>query len=146
MIDVTGLDSATSRIASLASVVGRVQAQTVRQLGDTYLKALQAETPVRTGQLRGAYQTTDSYSEISAEYRITNTTPYLKWVVNGRGPVEATSGKALRFVINGQVFFRKRVGPAKANPFPARAARTMAPYIATAQATLPGLIVRSYGA
>lgn len=35
----------------------------------------------------------------------------------GRGPVVAKNKKALRFVINGVVIFRKRVGPAAANRY-----------------------------
>lgn len=42
---------------------------------------------------------------------------YASYVENGRGPVEAKKAKALRFVIDGIVFFRKRVGPAAPRPF-----------------------------
>ena len=38
-------------------------------------------------------------------------------VRSGRGPVKAKKAKALRFMIGGRVFFRKSVGPAKANPY-----------------------------
>ena len=45
-----------------------------------------------------------------------NAIRYFKWAVGGRGPVVARPGKMLRFVIDGKVFFRKRVGPAPARP------------------------------
>ena len=40
-----------------------------------------------------------------------------KYLEKGRGPVTAKNAQALRFMIKGQVFFRKSVGPAKARPF-----------------------------
>ncbi len=43
--------------------------------------------------------------------------PYAGFVENGRGAVHARPGGVLRFVINGEVLFRKSVGPAKARPF-----------------------------
>jgi hypothetical protein len=43
--------------------------------------------------------------------------PYAKWVAYGRGPVVAKRAKALRFEIDGVIFFRKRVGPAPAQRF-----------------------------
>lgn len=46
--------------------------------------------------------------------------PYAKWVEFGRGPVVAKRAKALRFEIDGVIFFRKRVGPAKAQHFTSR--------------------------
>jgi phage gpG-like protein len=72
--------------------------------------------PVRTGQLRGS---------ITSEVRpaggvitgiVGTNVPYARIVHDGRGPVVA-HGRALRFTIGGTVFFRKRVGPAKGNPF-----------------------------
>lgn len=42
---------------------------------------------------------------------------YAQYLEYGRGPVQAINAKALRFVINGQVLFRKSVGPMKAQPF-----------------------------
>jgi len=44
--------------------------------------------------------------------------PYNRHVHEGRGPVVAKPGKVLRLVLcNGTVLYRKRVGPARANPF-----------------------------
>ena len=58
-------------------------------------------------------------------YELSARAPHAGFVEHGRGPVEASSGKVLRFVVNGRVFFRKRVGPARARPFMAPAARAM---------------------
>jgi hypothetical protein len=49
------------------------------------------------------------------------TAKHAKWVEYGRGPVVAIRAKALRFEVGGQVLFRKRVGPAKAQRFLGRA-------------------------
>lgn len=54
-----------------------------------------------------------------------STAPYAKFVEKGRPGFSAKNAKALKFVINGQVFFRTSVGPAKANPFMARSARRL---------------------
>jgi len=42
---------------------------------------------------------------------------YSRTVHDGRGPVVARKAKALHFFIDGQEFFRKRVGPAKGTKF-----------------------------
>lgn len=47
---------------------------------------------------------------------ITTEKPYAEFVEAGHGPIEA-KGKALRFVANGQVIFRKSVGPVQPHPF-----------------------------
>jgi len=136
------------KLARLSETAAAAQQQVVRSLGDRYLVVLQDQTPEgegeTAGQLRAAYTTQQSYNQTSASYAISNVTPYLRYVLNGRGPIEAISGKALRFVINGQVIFRKRVGPAAANPFVDRAAQIMAPEIAAASQELANLIVRGY--
>lgn len=139
------LDEVAKRIAALPNAASKAQAETVRKLGDAYLDALKAETPVKTGALRDAYQVAQNYTNLEAEYRITNETTYLRWVVKGRPAVVATTANALRFTIGGTVLFRKRVGPAAPNPFPDRAARAMEGKIAAAKASLPTLIVRNYG-
>jgi hypothetical protein len=45
---------------------------------------------------------------------------YSRTVHDGRGPVVARRAKALHFFIDGQEFFRKRVGPAKGTRFAER--------------------------
>ena len=48
---------------------------------------------------------------------VSNTAKHAKWVEFGRGPVVAKRAKVLRFEIDGQVLFRKSVGPAAAQHF-----------------------------
>jgi hypothetical protein len=124
------------------------QRAVVRRLGDRYVTVLKEETPRGRGEnpgaLRAGYEDEQSYSALRASYRIRNRVPHLRWVLRGRGRVVAKKGKALRFVIDGQIFFRRSVGPAKANNFPARAAMKMAPEIARAKGEVAGIIVRSY--
>lgn len=146
-LNATLTDPVSAKLAALAQAAGEVQATVIKALGDRYVLALKEETPRGQGEepggLVGAYQVEENYTQNSALYRITNTTPYLRYVLNGRGPVEAHAGHMLRFVIDGEVFFRKRVGPAAANDFPSRAAVQMQGAIAEARQTFPGLIVRA---
>lgn len=58
---------------------------------------------------------------------IDNSKEYAQYVEYGRGPVRAVNAKALRFVIDGQVFFRKSVGPMKAQPFVNESIRAASP-------------------
>jgi hypothetical protein len=48
---------------------------------------------------------------------IVATEKYASFVENGRGPVEVKRAKFLRFEIDGQLFFRKRVKEAAPRPF-----------------------------
>jgi hypothetical protein len=50
-------------------------------------------------------------------------------VREGRGPVEAKRAKALHFFIDGQEFFRQRVGPAAPNPYHIRVLNRLMPQI-----------------
>jgi hypothetical protein len=152
MITITATiqDNVSPRLAALPEHAAEAQRTVIKALGDRYVLVLRDETPrgqgENPGQLAAAYQTEEHYSAFGASYLITNTQPYLRYVIDGRGPVEAHAGGMLRFVIDGEVIFRKRVGPAEPNDFPARARARMEPEIAAARQELPGLIVRSYRA
>lgn len=108
------------------------QAAAVRTFGDAYRDELLRQTPRGQGEANGRqrlielYEVSSGAAGLRAEYRIVNRAPWLTYVRRGRGPVVATRAKALRFVIRGVVYFRKRVGPAKANDYPARVAGVMA--------------------
>ena len=119
-------------------------------LGTEYLATLKGETPRGRGekspQLVKNYQVAMSYGPQHARYSIENRTSYLPYVVNGRPAITAAPGKMLRFSINGQVFFRKRVRAAKANPFPARVQAKMRGRVGAAQrAIVAGIIRRARG-
>lgn len=112
------------RFARATAEVTRARREEMREMGRRVVKALQDEAPVRTGRLRKGigFKTYESGREL--EIRVTSEAPYTEYVIRGRGPVEAKHAKALRFEPGppGSGFiFRRRVGPAKANPFQARA-------------------------
>ncbi len=121
-IQITGDDLVARAVDSVLARNGDLQKQEVQSFGKRYRDAMIAKTPQGHGpkkdrRLADAYDVEEDYSANAAFYGFTNETDYLTYVLNGRGEVEAKPGKVLRFVIDGRVFFRKRVGPASANPF-----------------------------
>lgn len=148
LIRTTGADDAAAGFRRMQDATEQ-QRRIVKRLGDQYVVVLKEETPLgrgeNPGQLRAGYEDEQRYSARSASYRIKNQVAHLRWVLKGRGPVVAKKGRALRFVIDGRVFFRRSVKAAKANNFPPRARQRMQGDIAEARRELPRLIVRSYG-
>jgi hypothetical protein len=124
------------------------QRTVVRRLGDKYLTVLKEETPRGRGEnpgtLQAGYEDEQDYGATRASYRIRNRVAHLRWVLKGRPRVVAKKAKALRFVIDGRVFFRRSVKATKPNNFPARAKEKMQGDIAEARRELPALIVRQY--
>lgn len=120
-VQVKGVDETITRLRRAEAAGHASQREGVRALGEKHVKLLRDATPIGQGEDRGK-RLRDSYDLTFAEggatvgYRITNDTPYLRYVLKGRGPVVAKK-RALRFVIGGKVFYRKRVGPARANRF-----------------------------
>lgn len=102
---------------------GMLLEQGVQSFGKRYRDAMVAATPRGKGETAGrrrlheAYDVEEHYSESAAFYGFTNEEFYLKWVLGGRPAIEAKPGRMLRFTIEGRVLYRKRVGPASANPF-----------------------------
>jgi hypothetical protein len=119
----------------------------LRPLGARYVDVLQAETPEgrgeKPGRLRAGYDTEESYTASAGRFRILNQTPHIGYVLRGRGPITAR-GRALRFVIDGQVIFRKRVGPAAPNPFDQRARQAMQPALDRLAPQLADAMIRVY--
>lgn len=144
-VDTSALARFASRLQGLPARAGAAMRGIVQPLGDAYLATLQAETPRGKGEADGRnrlvsnYTTDQSYTPGLASYRIRNHAAYLKYVIRGR-PAIVAKGQALRFVIGGRVIFRKRVGPAAANNFPARAKLKMQPRIARAKADLKSAV------
>lgn len=142
------IDPTLQRLRRIDQVVSRAQMAELRPLGQRYIDVLKAETPEgkgeQPGRLRAGYRLVERYGPTSATLQITNAVPHLRWAWKGRGPVVAKRGKVLRFVINGQVFFRRRVGPSKPNAFPERAKAQMRPQIVAAAQALAQTIVRAY--
>ena len=99
-------------------------------------------TPVITGHLRRG-QTSEVRGAGGTLIGVVGTNvPYARAVHDGRGPVEARPGGVLRFVIRGKVLYRKRVGPAKANPFMRNALAQMRPTIHKEFALVAGRIAK----
>jgi hypothetical protein len=92
----------------------------VKAVGEAVVELAKASAPYKTGFLRRMIR-----SRISGRFEreVTSHAPYGAFVENGRGPVYAKPGGALRFVVNGQVIFRKSVGPAAPRPYMEPAAR-----------------------
>lgn len=117
-IDASGVEALARRYRGAGAIVqsemlGAMQRSTFRLEGQA-----KREAPVKTGTLRRSITS----NPVTPTLGIVGTNvPYAKWVHNGRGPITAGPGKMLRFEIGGTVFFRKSVGPAKANPFMKRA-------------------------
>lgn len=146
-IQIKNLDQTAERMRTMPDRALQAEIEIIKALGDRWLLMLQDETPRGEGETSGAlagnYQTEESAGAGGVEYHIYNLTPYLRYVLKGRGPVYAINAKALRFVINGQVFFRRSVGPAEANDFPSRVRSAMQDDIAAAKQQIANLIVRS---
>lgn len=143
-ITISGADVLARRLVTSVARAPEACADVLDPLGARYEATLIEVGPVGKGPATGPrlYQRYERTVEIRAgtvRVRITNRAPYLGWVLHGRGPIVATSGKVLRFEILGEVFFRRRVGPAKANDFP-RAARTQ---MAGEIAALPGALAQA---
>lgn len=75
----------------------------------------------RTGNLQGSLRKRIDQTSRSVHGQVKSlgsVAPYNRYVHNGRGPVVAKKGKALRLQLcDGTVLFRKRVRAAAANPF-----------------------------
>ena len=96
--------------AEIDRAVDRGVEQTAEQISDDASRL----APVDTGRLANSLRTE---RRGSGEWAVIADTDYAKAIEYGRGPVVATEADALRFEIDGQVFFRKSVGPAPAQPF-----------------------------
>lgn len=119
--DLTGLDDALHALDRMQDAT-QEQRVVLKDYSAEAMDIYRDHTPVgrgeKPGQLKQGYAVTEqSAGPTAAQTRIENRTPYLRWVLEGRGRVVAIRAKALRFVIDGQVIFRKAVGPAEANPF-----------------------------
>lgn len=100
---------------------GRVVAEELRRGMTTIVfgveRLAKALSPVRTGHLRRSLVSRVVAMTGQVVGRVGTNVPYARIVHEGRGPVHAKRARYLRFVIDGVVYFRKSVGPAKANPF-----------------------------
>lgn len=100
----------------------------------------------RTGKLQESLQekVVQSGKDIAGEVKsLGSIAPYNHLVQDGRGPVVAKKGKALRIVFcDGTVIYRKRVGPAKGNDFMRKGLQKAQPGIITRFEQAEARIVR----
>lgn len=147
-ITIVGGDRVVTGLRNMTDATD-AQRTVVRKLGDRYVAVLKEETPKgrgeKPGTLQAGYEDDQAYSATRGSYRIRNRVKHLKWVLKGRPRVTVKKARALRFVIDGQVYYRRSVKATKPNNFPARAREKMQGDIGEARRELPRLIVRSYG-
>ena len=147
----SGLSERIAALQRMRNEATDAQQTVIRPLGVAYRDALITATPRGRGEERGkrlyeSYDTDETSSGNRVTYTITNKAPQLTYVLRGRGPVVAKRARALRFVIDGRVFFRRRVGPAAANNFPPKARAAMQGEINAAPAQMARAIIQRYGA
>lgn len=99
--------------------------------------------PVRTGHYRRSVTQNVVALGASIVARIGTNVPYAIYVEEGRGPIVARPGRWLRFTIGTEVFYRKRVGPAKGQHVAKRAiAVNRAAIVREFETNMPQRIVR----
>ena len=125
--DISGFEGAAESFEDLADAldeaadnvddaVDRGVGRTARAIGDT----AQDNASVDTGDLRDSKRVRRLATrrwEVAFTARSEEGYPYPRAVEYGRGPVVAQDADMLRFETDGQVFYRKSVGPAPAQPF-----------------------------
>jgi hypothetical protein len=81
-------------------------------------------TPAGPNVIHGAYLTLDKVLGEEVRFYMPY---YFRWVIDGRGPVTARPGGMLHFWTERGEFYRRRVGPARANDFRKRAVKEATP-------------------
>lgn len=139
--DYSELTALNNRVNEAGTTVARITLnEGLRKLGRLFVPAtgtgpLANETPVRTGKLRRStvFQIIGGAMHQVLEIRQAARSPegvfYGYIVREGRGIVKAINAQALHFFIGDQEFFRKKVGPAKENPYHRRVLARLMPQI-----------------
>jgi hypothetical protein len=124
------LDHAKDKLQHLADRLRGDQDSLLRRLGRYQREVIKEVAPKshrlgpRNSPLHGADLTEDRISGNEVRFFMPH---YFKWVIWGRGPVQAKPKGMLHFWTERGEFFRKRVGPAKANDFRPRAVKEAEP-------------------
>ncbi len=126
-IEAQGLDRIQRNYAQSRVLVLGALNRTLRKVGQLMVPALKANTPVRTGKLRNstrfqlAGRAEDQRLEIRQGARTGSGVLYRPFVTGGTPPheIRPITAKALRFMVNGQPVFAKKVSHpgTKANPY-----------------------------
>lgn len=140
-IETYGLKELTARVNKAGDTTMRISMNDgLRALGRLFVPAtgtgpLAAETPKVTGKLRRStvFQIiggpNNQFLEIRQAARSALGVFYGFIVREGRGEVIAKRAQFLHFFIDGQEYFRKRVGPAAANPYHQRVLSRLMPQV-----------------
>lgn len=118
--DVSSITAGATRLRGADRVIRDETTQAMNRSVLGLLGGVMGEAPVKTGHLRRGHTSKVESAGGTIRGTVGTNVPYARIVHDGRGPVVAR-GRALSFVIGGRRLFRKRVGPAKANPYFARA-------------------------
>lgn len=116
-----------------------------RAMGEAVLKQARGNINNRSGKLSrsGTNEATGPLEQTVRFSAMNRGFDYAGAVEFGRGPVVARPGKMLRFEIGGQVLFRKRVGPAKAQRVLERGIQQAMPVIDSQARQLEGDCARA---
>jgi hypothetical protein len=109
------MSTAAAIAAQLRGIVARGKVEAMTRAVLAVEAQVKRETPVRTGNLRRSI--THRVEQGGNRGVIGTNASYARAVHEGRGPVVARRGHVLAFTIGGKKIFRRRVGPAKGNPF-----------------------------
>jgi hypothetical protein len=112
-VNVSALTKALRKIADQLPSTIDDGLERVAEIGATNAKSSKLYKD-QTGELR---QNTKFFKSGIGSRTIIADKFYSNYIEYGRGPVYAKKAKALRFVINGVVFFRKSVKASKPRPF-----------------------------
>lgn len=115
-IDVSDIQAWAHRVAGAEPIVHQEMTAAMQRSVLTLEGNVKRLAPVKTGTLRRSIVGVVRPGGGTITGVVGTNVPYARYVEEGRGPVVA-KGRALRFTIGGKTLFRKRVGPAKANPF-----------------------------
>lgn len=139
--DYNELEQLHERVQNAKGVIAKITLnEGLRKIGRLFVPAagtgpLANETPRVTGKLRRStvFQIIGGPRAQALEIRQAAKSPegvYYGYIVReGRGPVQAINARALHFFIGGEEFFRKRVGPAEANPYHRRVLARLMPQV-----------------
>ena len=115
--DTTEIRAFARQVQGADKIVMNELATAFDESGTLILSGARGNIHNKTGALSASGS---SKTRVAATFVVTIvkfTAKHAKWIEWGRGPVFARRAKFLRFEIGGQVFFRKSVGPAKAQHF-----------------------------
>jgi hypothetical protein len=138
-----------SRMAAAPRIVGDEMTRGIDRLTIQGVAFTQVETPVRTGHgRRSIAHKPATFGGGMARGSYGTSVPYMKWVEEGRGPIDAGPGRVLRFVPKGSStpIYRRRVGPAKGHHMFRKGVQRLRPLVGREFRTVTQNIIARMGA